>query len=270
MQRLIYVSEFSQNAVDIFSLGGSGQQMIGQIAPVNGPQGLAVDEKSHVYVVSWRDSKILEYSAGRSPKHLFTLDDSGHLPSGVAIDAVSGDVAVANYIKDGSTNGDLTFFHAGESTPYKSLSNPNFVRMYHDAFDADGNLYVVGVDGSSVAQIGKVSAGAASIVILPISVGSPGGIHVDDRNDLLLEDNDGHSIDCYALDGSYLSCGTIALRNARFAIDFARTSNNRFLYTAEYRGNDAKEYSFPSGGRPVNTIRLPAHPYGIAIAPAQR
>jgi hypothetical protein len=270
---LIYVATgASIGTVDIYPLVGKNQKQVGQITGLTNPGGLAIDHKGNLYIANEGANNILEYSPGTKPKLVATLNDSGQYPVGVSVDPKTGDIAATNFETTTLGSGSVSFYHFGATMPYKTVTA--FTFTYFAGFDDQGNLFVDGRTNSSppTIQVGKIRAGGTTIATLPISgIAFPGGVKVDNVDNLLIDDQTSKTINCYAATSPYASCGTTPLGDAGDPVDFALLNDNKYLYTADVHAPGlALAYAFPAGGEPVNTITVGGYSVGVAISPAAR
>jgi hypothetical protein len=266
---LIYVSDSSNYVVNIYPLRGNNQQRVGQITGLSQPQGLATDDMRNLFIANTTASNVLVFAPGAKPILKSTLTDVGQYPVDVAVDRKTGEVAVTNIFGVNGHPGSVSFYKPGATSPYKTLSSPAFLEIYFDAYDGGGNLYIDGTNFDGVTQVGKIAREGKKITSIEVTgVAFPGGIEVDGKGNILMEDQSGHAVDCYASIAPYAPCGSTPLTGSEDPVTFALVKHDRRLYTADAKLGVASEFRFPSGGGAVNSIQVGGQPNGVATVPA--
>jgi hypothetical protein len=156
-----------RSADDVFILGARGFYAM-LTTGLSQPQGLAFDTTGTLYIANTNDSQVLEYRKPYTRKSA-TLSDSGQYPAGVAV-ASDGAVGVTNIISTAGGPGSVSVYAKGATTPCATVSNSSFARVYFDAFDNSGNLYVDGTDASEHFVVGEVTGECAAPSIAPLSI----------------------------------------------------------------------------------------------------
>jgi hypothetical protein len=146
--------------VDIFSW--PALKLVGTLSGFNDALGGACsDAKGNVYVIvsgytASQPPVIEEYS--QQGKLLNTYTDSDGIPSSCAVNPTNGDLAVANFLGDGSCGyscyypGNLVIYSSSSSTP-KVLTNSTEQNYQYPAYDPNGHLWETGVDIYRTAQL---------------------------------------------------------------------------------------------------------------------
>ncbi|MGB6713723.1 MAG: hypothetical protein WBE30_08865 [Candidatus Cybelea sp.] len=284
----VIVSDASDNVVDIFNAAG---KQTAQLTGFSQPQGLALDTAGNLYVADTGNSRIQVYAAGYNGTPT-TINDPGESPVSVTIDS-KGNLGVANILTTSDGPGTVSFFNNG-GTLLATLSNPNFAKVFFDAFDAKGNLYIDGTNASGAFVAGEVVGGvsgkAISMLTTGNSVGFPGGIAISSKHKIAIDDQQNLTIFAYnaPLKGSLgMPIATTPLTGAGDPISFAFTQTSKGIWVADAaRGlssastssapgvpppkvlvSSADRYRYPKGGESSKDILFQhgAQPDGIVL-----
>ena len=181
--------------VDIFNAKGV---QTAQLTGFSEPQGLALDTAGNLYVADTNNSRIQVYAAGFKSTPT-TINDPGESPASVAIDS-KGNLGVANIFTTSDGPGSVSFFNKS-GTLLTTLSNARFAKVFFDAFDDKGNLYIDGTNASGAFVAGEVVGGvngnAITILATGNSVGFPGGIAISLTGKIALDDQQNLEIFTY-------------------------------------------------------------------------
>ena len=281
----VIVSDASENVVDIFN--GKGVQT-GQLTGFSEPQGLALDTAGNLYVADTNNSRIQVYAAGFKSAPT-TINDPGESPVSVTIDS-KGNLGVANILTTGSGPGSVSFFNKG-GTLLKTLSNAKFAKVYFDAFDDEGNLYIDGtnVSGAFVAGevVGGVNGNAIAILTTGNSVGFPGGIAISLTGKIALDDQENLEIFTYnaPVKGSLgMPIATTPLAGAGDPISIAFTPADKDIWVADaahgespisapaqpnrFLVSSADKYQYSQAGKLIKDILFShgSQPSGIVLS----
>ena len=200
-QPLIFNSDPSTGAVNIFPQAGTNQKMIGQITGLSKPQGLATDTNGNLYVADTSSANVRVYAPPYTKAATLTLDDRGHSPYGVAVSPL-GVVAVTDL------NGSVSFFAKNATKACATVSDRNFPTIYYDAFDHNGNLYIDGaqsviVNSTQDTVVGEITGGcqAKKIALLlkpQVAYAIPGGgVQIDKAHRIAIQHTDNALIETY-------------------------------------------------------------------------
>jgi hypothetical protein len=146
---LIYVADASDNRVDVFTYPDG--KLVGGLAGFQGLAFMCVDTTGHIFIPNYGLSEILEYAhGGKTP--IATLKDPRAAPYSCSVDPGTGNLAVANYVYNGGTIGDVVIYsHArGRPKTYQAYASAH---DYFCAYDNAGDLFVEG--GSPAASNGN-------------------------------------------------------------------------------------------------------------------
>ena len=178
-QNLLYVTTAYNKDVEVYSYPGGKHE--GTLTGFNSPQGECVDKKGNIWITDFAGSDIVEYAhGGTSP--IATLYDTNQDPSGCAIDPKTGDLAATStFPASGSGAGTVAIYKNASGTP-TTYTDPNIVNYYFCGFDTKGNLFVDGLNSSSV-EVASFSTHthAFTNITLDEAILSPGGVQWDNQ-----------------------------------------------------------------------------------------
>lgn len=271
----IFVSDAVNNVVNIYNPAG---KQLAQLTGFSEPQGLATDSKGNLYVADTANSRIQIYAPPytKTPK---SLSDSGQYPAGVSVKIVGKVtyVGVTNIISTSGGPGSVTIYKNGKAGA--AISSSDFGRVYFDSFDAKGNLYIDGENGSTGAvEVGEIAAATGKgKTIKTLTTGNsiefPGGVEVTTKGKIAIDDQEGFAVYTYnaPVKGSLGSpIKTTALSGSGDPVTYAFTSTNADLWTADASDAASNEFAYPKGGSALHSIPVTGgEPIGVAIVPAE-
>jgi hypothetical protein len=245
---------------------------------LNEPQGLAFNTEGALYVANTNDSQVLAYAKPYT-KATATLSDSGQYPVGVAV-ALDGTVGVTNISSTEGGAGSVAVFAKGATSPCAIVGNSSFVRVYFDAFDKAGNLFVDGTDAGGRYVVGKVTGECRARSIVPLSIRTkialPGGVAVLSNGDVALGDQADTNVTSIVYTYKPPSGGSLGsptkittLKAVYDAVTFAFTQSDRSLWIADAGAGDFAKYRYPAGGEPLTAFANFEQPAGVAVYPPQ-
>ncbi|MEO6990601.1 MAG: hypothetical protein ABI346_06330 [Candidatus Baltobacteraceae bacterium] len=268
LTRLTYVSDFRQSNITVFGRNGVIQ---GEIKSVLNPQGMFVDSARNLWVANTGSSNVLVYPRGAtSPSS--TLSDTGFLPVDVTI-CPNGTVYVSNIFTAPSGPGNIEVYAGGSTSPTGVLTDSRVVKGLFLTCDAKNNVFWDFTGAGSVSFVVEFAGGKQSNeTTLPIALGFPGGIKPDNAGNLLVNDQNSHTIAEYTEAGAPTGL-SIASDPTADCVDIAVTRNSKvvgcaiFTFSAPPGGHT---YTFPGGvSRKMYTNGL-SQPLGIAFDPIQK
>jgi hypothetical protein len=267
------ISEIAFNTVSVY--GRNGQLNAILSTGLSKPQGLATDAAENLYVANTLNSNVLVYPKPYRTSKL-TLNDANQYPTGVAVSR-SGIVGVTNIQSVAGGAGSVSFYAKGSTVACATVGDPQWSRVYFDAFDASGTLYIDGQNSSGHTLVGDVTGGCGATSITTLSVGNtiqfPGGVQVLAGN-ILIDDQMAPAIYTYAppSGGSLGSpIATTLLTAGTDPVTFAMMKDGVDLWAAS-NGAQAGgfKYTYP-GGQFIKSITdgfLVA--IGIAVNPVAK
>jgi len=277
-QPLIFDSDPSGGAVNIFPQAGTNQKMIGRITGLSKPQGLATDTNGNLFVANTGSANVRVYAPPYTKAATLTLDDSGHSPYGVAVSPL-GVVAVTDL------NGSVSFFAKNATKACATVRDANFPTIYYDAFDHNGNLYIDGASSANTIPYtvdGEITGGcqAKKITLLlkrSISFAFPGGgVQIDKAHRIAIQHSEDAIIETYnpPQNGALGNPVSTLHLNSGAAYDFAFLASGTDLYNADcyYRqcsGALTLYDGYPETESAENVIHTNVDPTGgLAVTPA--
>lgn len=133
----VYVCGPYQNMCEWFAHGTN--HVLGVITGFAYAEGVAVDRFGNVYVADTGLEEIFVFARGAVVPKLI-LDDGGWEPVDVAVSR-DGTVYVANLDTEfGRTPGNVAVYSPGATESFRSIKDPNFVRVYSVAIDEHHHL----------------------------------------------------------------------------------------------------------------------------------
>jgi hypothetical protein len=271
----IFVSDAVNNVVNIYNPAG---KQLAQLTGFSEPQGLATDSKGNLYVADTANSRIQVYAPPytKTPK---SYADAGQYPAGVSVIIVGKVtyVGVTNIISTSGGPGSVTIYKNGKAGA--AISSTNFGRVYFDSFDASGNLYIDGENGSTGAvEVGEIVGATGKgktikTLTTKNSIEFPGGVEVTTKGLIGIDDQEGFAVYTYKppVKGSLGSpVKTTPLTGSGDPVTYAFTSTNADLWTADAADAASFEFAYPKGGSALKTISVSGgEPIGVAIVPAE-
>ena len=255
-----YVSDFSNGTVTEFDYPNDTSP-IGQITGVNDANGECTSGARTFWVVASGADQVEEFKAGGS-KPIATLTTKAGEPSGCAIDAATGDLAVTII-----TNGDVVIFKSGDKSA-KTL-NSGLLEALFDGYDAKGNLFVDGLNGSNASQLVELPKGRTHFQGISISMRSPSGgsIQWDGK---YLAIGGGSAIYRYRIVGKKaILKGIVSLAGSSDCVQTWIV--RKLVFCADAGLDEGLVYKYPAGGSAIATLsgsfNLPA---GVVSLSASR
>ena len=164
------VSDTLNNVVSVFNGGGRATARI--TAGISQPTGIATDAAEQLYIANSGAGNILVYAKPYTSVTL-TLADTVGDPVGVAVSG-SGVVGVMNGGL-GDASGNVSFYAKGSATPCVTVANNAGLYPQTGAFDAGGNLFVLGnhiVKGRDEPFVAEISGGCSATSVAMLRIGN--------------------------------------------------------------------------------------------------
>jgi hypothetical protein len=267
----VIVSDVGTNDVYAYSAAG---KVVATLTGFSEPQGLASTKAGSFYIANTGDSNIPLYNS--SFKKVTTLKDPNQYPAGVSYEETSGAVAVTNIISTAGGAGSVSFYAKGKTTPCKTVSNSDWARIYFDAFNAKGTLFIDGEDPNGDVLVGEITGGCNAKAITTLKTSNaiefPGGVQVTKSGDIAIDDQEGYAVYTYKppVKGSLgTPVSTTALSGASDPVTYAFTSTEKDLWTADAGLEAAEEYAYTAGGSPLKAESGLTEPIGVATTPVE-
>ncbi len=258
---LIYVSDFLNNAIEIYPTTGSNPSPIGEITDgISGPQGCFVDRHGNLFVANASNQTVTMYPHGGTT---WKLQYTGFAyPTNVTVGA-NGMVYVDDLVGQkvvefprGKTRSKLTI----------GITYPQGV-----ALDAKDNLYVAyntGAHGAGPGDVNEYAPGKKSGKDLGLPIAWSGGDAIDGKSDVVVADQGtGSNAAVYVFPpGSSTPSQTIdqgMLDPFRIAFD----KQFKTLYVADPAVNALLVYDYASGTLRHSITNGLRSVYGVAVYP---
>lgn len=281
---LLYVSDGENATVDIFSYPQGVK--VGQLTGLS-PGGLCADAAGDVFVtnsVASGSSEILEFAhGGKTP--IQKLNDPGMLPSGCAVDPVTGNLAVTNYCPDshgscGNGRGNVLIYPKAKGTP-KHYAHFSIFHFYFCGYDDTGALYA---DGSgrraNFFDLVKLPKNGEKLVIIPVhwkrsgsEIVNPGAVQWDGKYLAVGEEQVEHfEPSVYRIaPATGRIVAILPLRRSQFVQQFfvydkVLIAPNETAKHGHFSGQ-VLFYRYPQGGSPVSSIGGLDMPIAAVVSP---
>jgi hypothetical protein len=264
--KLLYVSSVLSN--DVYAYAYSTQKLVGTLTGFKTPYGLCVDKAANVWIVNDGASQIVEYAHGGTVP-IATLSDPGEYPEGCSVDPVTGNLAVTNFYS-GKGGGSVSIYAGAQGTP-QLYSDPAIVNYRFCGYDAKGNLFVDGANGSSAFALAELPKGSGTFTNISIGqkIGWPGGVQWDGKY-IAVGDTDTATI--YRIDAAGQVKGSLQLGGADYVNQFwiqssaGKTGRRSASAIAPSQDGGAVEYyKYPAGGSPLTSIPV-SEPFGATVS----
>lgn len=269
---LLYVSDFGN--FDVYVYAVPTLKLVGKLTGFFEPEGVCSDAAGHVWIANTGTQQMLEFGPGNK-KPIATLTDDLGYPVSCAVDAASGDLAVANLFGASGSGGILVYRHAaGTPIPY---ANPDQFFYYFDAYDDKGTLYVSGMTSKNVYSLSSLQRGKKTMSSITIKGGTlsyPGTVSWSGSS-LVLGDQECRDTKTSCLYEAAVS-GSIASITKSIPLtgscDVAQVALQK---TQMFGGNDdycthgkssLNRWAFPAGGKSLDSVTGVHDPIGAAIS----
>jgi hypothetical protein len=260
--KLLYVSDWYANVIDIFGLPSDKQ--LGELPNFFQPQGLCTDG-SHVWIPNTETSQILEYRAD-SPKKIATLEDPGQFPAGCSYDPITGNLAVSNIAGTSQGEGNVAIYAKASGSP-RTYTCSSLFKYYFVGYDDRGNLYAdgeVSLASGGFAFCG-LRKGASSMrnISLNQSIDYPGQVQWDGKYVTVSDQNDA-TVYRFTIKGtSGTEEGSTVLDGADDCVQNWIEENK--VYCPAFSSAAVFIYPYPAGGAPINKITGFSEPVGATV-----
>lgn len=265
----LYVSDPSDNKVEIYDLTGKNQKPVGALTTgISGPAGMATDAAGNLYVANTIGNTVTEYARGSGdPVTTYSEDLLG--PVDVGVDS-KGTVCVANFY---SFVDSIVEFPAGSATPSLTIRNPGSSYPIALTLDAKDNLYVTYASLYLAPEVYAYTPGSKKGTqrVLNFGASSSGkpsyfvaGLRFDKNSNLLVAVGSLPGIDVFPPTKDAPS-RVFDKQGSPQLLQFA--SDESDVFVADTEKHAVEEYTYP-GGQLVDTITNGLKSvYGVAVGP---
>jgi hypothetical protein len=263
----------SDATTGIYAYSTKGKLVAKIISGLSGPEGMTGTKTGSFYVANTTSSNVLLYKNDYKTV-LATLTDPYEYPVDVSYEETTGMVGVANSTSTSDGAGTVSFYARGKTRPCVTVGNSAWGRVYFDAFDSKGNLFVNGLSTSGSTLVGEVTGGCKAKTITTLKLGTPiafpGAVQITKNDDIAILNSVYSTISTYKppVNGSLGPPITTPLNGMTFPASFAFTSTGKRLWTADMASVVADDYTYPVGGVPIFGFSgSPSEPAGIVVTP---
>ncbi|HEX4014768.1 MAG TPA: hypothetical protein VHX17_12900 [Candidatus Cybelea sp.] len=260
-KHLLYVADFTANAVEIYSASGSNQSPIGSITDgISGPEGCFVDAHGDLFVANASNQTVTMYKHGSAT---WSLQYTGFAyPTNVAVGA-NGVVYV-----DDLVGSKVVEFARGKTRSKRTIvvTDPQGA-----ALDAKNNLYVsynTGSHGGGPGTVNKYPPKSTKGTNLNLPIVWAAGDAIDSSGDVVVGDQgsgSGNAAVYVFPPGSAKPSQTIT-QGIEDPFRIALDKKSRHLYVADPEANELLVYDYATGTL-VNTITNGlSSVYGVGVS----
>ncbi|MBV8196843.1 MAG: hypothetical protein JO263_01800 [Candidatus Eremiobacteraeota bacterium] len=255
---LLYVSDSSLD--DVFAFTWPKLRLVGNVAGLHFPQGLCVDGAGNVWVTDTARSQLLEFAHGGIAP-IKRLADPHQYPASCWV-GPNGDLAVGNILSrlqgHGYGAGSLSIYKGAGGRP-KVFADPDIVKLFFDAYDSQGNVFVDGQDSSGNFAIAKFDGKKfIPLTINGATVNAPGSVQVTGKY-VDVEDQLGSAGNSVmyrtTLQGSTLTVdATAQLLNGMDCVGsfvYGRAGRRVVICPDQGSAPSINVYKYPAGGPPL-------------------
>jgi hypothetical protein len=270
---LLYISDFYNFDVYVYSV--PSLKPVGKLTGFLEPEGECSDAHGNVWIANTGNQQMLEFKPG-GKSAIDTLADPLGYPVGCAIDAVTGNLAVANIFGVSGAGGILVYKHAS-GTP-DLYANPNQFYYYFDGYDAKGNLYASGMTSKNVYALSALRLGEKTMASLSIRGGKlyfPGTV-LWNGPALVLGDQQCSGGTSSCLYEASVSGTTVSVTKKiplADSCDVAQVAlHGKQLFGGDYescthvKSSSIDRWTYPAGGKPTESVTGVYDPIGAAIS----
>jgi hypothetical protein len=258
---LIYVSDFLNNDVEIYSATGSNQSPIGQITDgISGPEGSFVDKHGNLYVSNVTNQTVTMYPKGSTS---YTIIYTGFTyPTDVAVGA-NGVAYVSDLVGE-----KVVEFPYGKTRSKRTIDieYPQGV-----ATDLKNDLYVAyntGGHGAGPGTVNEYAPKSTSGTNLNLPIVWAAGDAIDKKGDVVVADQgSGSNAAVYVFPPGSSTPSLTITQGMEDPFRIAFDKKFKHLYVADAEANVVLVYAYPSGTL-VNTIGSGLKSaFGVAVSP---
>jgi hypothetical protein len=276
--RLLYVSDFSANIVQVYNYPSQGTQNppAGTLTGFSNPQGMCVDSANNVYIANTGGEDVLQYPyGGTSPTQTYT--DTGEYPVGCSVDPTTGNLAISNIFSPTTGEGAVTICSSPSSCA-TYVEPGGLLECYFIGYQPNGDLYVDGIaTGTYTFGMAYLPAGSTTWQTASVSgatINFPGTVQ-SNGTQLSVEDQSGAGgTTLYACNasGASLDCsaGTTVLSGTTDVVQSFIKRGIKGVTGADNGDKVESTWAYPAGGsgRPNKTFTINNGTYSTLIGNA--
>jgi len=269
----LFASDGDQGAIYVYPEHGSNQKPYRHFGAFSSPTSLATDSSGDLYVPDWGqgayDGRVFVIAPGQKSPFL-TLDDTGALPSDLAVDA-AGTVYVANgYDQRGCGDGDVRVYVKGATTAAYTICDAAMSQPYSQvngvAVDVKGDVFVTWENGSYTGGLVREFTPGPGFTgrWLPPKFKNPYAVAIDCAGDVIVSDVGAPAVEVFSPGARRLK---YAFARTGDPLHVAFDKSEKYLFVANAIANQIDQYDFATGTL-VNAIAFPgAQLDGVAVSP---
>ncbi|HEV3092401.1 MAG TPA: hypothetical protein VGX91_13250 [Candidatus Cybelea sp.] len=260
-KHVIYVSDFTNNAVKIYSTQGTNQSPIGQITDgISGPEGCFVDKHGNLFVTNASNQTVTMYPKGSTT---MKLQYTGFAyPTNVAVGA-NGVVYVVDLVGE-----KVVEFPKGST---RSSQTIDVTYPQGAALDKKNNLYVeynTGAHGAGPATVDEYAPKSTSGQNLNLPIVWGAGDAIDGSSDVVTADQgSGSNAAVYVFPPGSTQASKTINQGMEDPFRLAFDKPFKHLYVADPEVNAVLVYDYPSGtlvNKITNSLGMAD---GVAVSP---
>ncbi len=258
-KHLIYVSDFTGNAIEIYSAAGSGQSPIGAITDgISGPEGICLDDHGDLFVTNVSNQTVTMYPHGSTT---YKLQYTGFAyPTAVAA-GKNGWVYVSDLV------GEKVVEFPKNSTRSKVTIDITYPQGV--ALDSKNNLYVeynTGAHGGGPGDVDEFAPKSTKGDDLGLPIVWGAGDAIDGKSDVVVADQgSGSNAAVYVFPPGSTTPSETITQGMEDPFRIAFDKRFKHLYVADPEVNALLVYDYSSGAL-VNTITSGLRSvYGVAV-----
>ncbi|HEY2477049.1 MAG TPA: hypothetical protein VGI19_19870 [Candidatus Cybelea sp.] len=263
-QALVYVSDNSASAIEIYPAGTDNPSPMGSITDgISNPLGTYVDQSGTLYVANAGNNTVTEYPAGSTTPSV-TLSQGLNFPGNVSVDS-RGNVAVAEF-----SQGLVLLFPKGASSPSTTMQMPLVEQIAYDEHSRLFAAWNLNTGSQDVGGIEKCRSGYNVCVDQGIKQGQSGGLAIDHKGNFVLGDQNAQQINIYARTGSHALLRSISTSGhdpVRVALSRSVKGSDKTLYVADYTANQVVLYDYLTGEQTGTISSGLQSVWGVSVSP---
>ena len=258
---LIYVSDFLNNDVEIYSAAGTNQSPIGTITDgISGPEGSFVDTHGNLYVTNVTNDTVTMYPKGSTS---FTLQYTGFVyPTAVTVDEKG-----TAYVSDLVGQKVVEF-------PYGNTRSKRTITIEYPqgvATDLKKDLYVAyntGGHGGGPGTVNEYAPKATNGTNLNLPIVWAAGDAIDKQSDVVVADQgSGSNAAVYVFPPGSTTPSLTITQGLEDPFRLAFDKKFKHLYVADAESNVVQVYSYPSGTLADTISSGLKSAFGVAVSP---
>jgi len=186
---VVFFADATANAIYGYVQAGKNQTAFETLSGngLNQPEGLAADPAGDLYVANSVANNILMFPpGGTTVSKTFT----GAGPNPYTVAACANGTILAGNVGSGSTNGSVTLYANGSTSPTGTITEAYFNEVWGVACDAQSNIYVsyYNVSQSNSGGVNEYDSAGKHGKVLPMTTQTPGEVKIDKAGDVVLAD----------------------------------------------------------------------------------